>query len=323
MAELLTYEQAWKKIRTQVKRFPTRCQVAVAYFGNGGSNLLPLRKGSTLVVDLSERAVRSGQTKPSEIRKLVEKGVDAYSVENLHAKVFVVGHSALVGSTNVSNSSAGRLIEAILNTSDGAVVSACRRFVLSLRGEPATPQYLKRLQELYRPPKFGAGDRKPRKPVKIAPKHATLWTLPGVNCTYDQYDEGARRRGNARAKPRLRSSRLFYVDDFQLEGSGWIDAFKRDDLVVQVIDEGRGWFKVAPPSRVLNIEPYTKEKGEGRFAMASLEAPVTGRQMSLKRVLERLPRSAVILKKNDRPRKIRDPLLTHALMNLFPSTKTS
>jgi hypothetical protein len=77
MAELVTHDRAWHRITALVKRRPSRCQVAVAYFGTGASKLLPLRKGSTLVVDLSKRAVGTGQTKPSEVLKLVNKGVDA------------------------------------------------------------------------------------------------------------------------------------------------------------------------------------------------------------------------------------------------------
>jgi hypothetical protein len=81
MTELLTHEKPWRRITALVKKRPTRCQAAVAYFGQGASKLLPLRRGSTLIVDLSERAVRSGQTMPAEVLKLLNKGVDAYSVE--------------------------------------------------------------------------------------------------------------------------------------------------------------------------------------------------------------------------------------------------
>ena len=85
-----------------MKKKPSGCFVAVAYFGTGASKLLPLRKGSTLIVDMSQAAVGSGQTNPSEILKLVNRGVDVHSVNNLHAKVFAVGNQAFVGSTNVS-----------------------------------------------------------------------------------------------------------------------------------------------------------------------------------------------------------------------------
>lgn len=52
-----------------------RCAVAVAYFSEGASSLLPLAKGSRLVVNASERCVASGQTCPADLIKLVERGV--------------------------------------------------------------------------------------------------------------------------------------------------------------------------------------------------------------------------------------------------------
>jgi hypothetical protein len=315
MADLLTHEKAWTRITALVSKQPGNCQVAVAYFGDGASNLLPLGKGSTLVVDASERAVRSGQTKPSEIWKLVQKGVDAYSVQNLHAKVFVIGRKALVGSANVSNSSAGRLIEAVLEIDDRSVASACRQFIMNLRAEPLTLWYLARLQKLWLPPKFGAGVRKPQKNSKIIPRHPPLWSMSMVPTTYDSDAEKAMNRGHIKAKPRLRSPRLFHIDDFMLEGSVWIDPVRRNDLAMVVLDEGGGVTMVSQPARILDIEAY--QKGRRRFAIASVEVSKTARRKSLERVLEALPPSGKILKESGRPVRVRDPLLAHALMNLW------
>jgi hypothetical protein len=58
--------------------------------------------------------------------------VEVHSVENLHAKVFVAGARALVGSTNVSFTSATGLVEALLETSDREPVRQCRDCVKSL-----------------------------------------------------------------------------------------------------------------------------------------------------------------------------------------------
>jgi hypothetical protein len=293
--------------------------VAVAYFADGAGKRLPLGRGSTLVVDASERAVRSGQTKPAEIKKLVEKGVDAYSVQNLHAKVFVIGQKALIGSANVSNSSAGRLIEAILQIADRSVASACRQFIMNLRAEPLTPEYLSRLQKLWSPPKFGANVRKSPKSGKIAPEHAALWSLPLEHTTYDEEAEKAMEKGHIRAKRRLRSARLFYIDDFKLDGGIWIDPLKRNDLVVQVMDEGQEVLMVSPTSRILDIAPYTK--GKRRFAIASIEVPRKARRKSLERVLDALPPSGQILKETGRPVRVRDPHLAHALMGLWAPSR--
>src|SRR5580704_12654880 len=134
----------WPQLTKAARGSRRRCVVAVAYFGKGASRLLPLAKGSRLVVDASERSVGSGQTCPADLIRLVKRGVAVYSVPNLHAKVFVLGRTAYIGSPNVSN-------------------RAARHFVEQNCLHELTPTVLKRLAKLYRPPLFPGGKRgKPR-----------------------------------------------------------------------------------------------------------------------------------------------------------------
>src|ERR1019366_9999502 len=102
MSTVFVSDNIWPQLTTAVRDSRQRCAVAVAYFGKGASNLLPLAQGSRLVVDASERAVASGQTCPADLFKLLKRGVTIYSVPNLHAKVFVLGRAAYIGSANVS-----------------------------------------------------------------------------------------------------------------------------------------------------------------------------------------------------------------------------
>src|SRR5437870_2463699 len=114
----LLSDHLWQRITALAKKNAHCSLVAVAYFGGAASELLPLGRGSVLVVDMSPRAVRSGQTDPSEIIKLLEKGVQIHSVENLHAKVFVLGSHVIIGSANASRHSANCLIEVAVETAD-------------------------------------------------------------------------------------------------------------------------------------------------------------------------------------------------------------
>jgi hypothetical protein len=50
----------WDRIQSLVNKQPGRCHVAVAYFGSGASKLLPLKTGSVLVIDMSERGREIG-----------------------------------------------------------------------------------------------------------------------------------------------------------------------------------------------------------------------------------------------------------------------
>ena len=170
-ASLLT-SNIWLHITSAVKRRPAECEVAVAYFGDRASKLLPLKKGSTLVVDMSERAVRSGQTKPSELLSLIRQGVSVHSVQNLHAKLFVAGNTAIIGSPNASRRSALTLIEAAILIRDRYVVSESREFIRSLTGEVVTAQLAKAMQKLYSPPKFAPRPPPGEPPV---PLHPPLW----------------------------------------------------------------------------------------------------------------------------------------------------
>lgn len=100
---------------------------------------------------------RANDTEPSW---LIWSDPADHSVQNLHAKVFVIGARALVGSTSVSYSSANVLIEALVETDVREAVALCRDFVRSLEGEAISKAYARRMQRLYRPPHSEMGARR-------------------------------------------------------------------------------------------------------------------------------------------------------------------
>jgi hypothetical protein len=110
----------WPRL-TELATKSKQSWVAVAYLGNGATKLLPLKAGGRLVVDLSENAVKSGQTSPYEILKFIARGVNVSSVGNLHAKIFVFRDNAFVGSANASSHSANALIEAKRKLGDSKI----------------------------------------------------------------------------------------------------------------------------------------------------------------------------------------------------------
>jgi hypothetical protein len=118
----------WKSISTAAKRADAPVYAAVAYFGKGASKLLPLPTNSRLVVDASFAAVKNGQTCPADLRAMQKRGVRIYSILNLHAKVYVFGGFAFIGSANASNHSAGSLIEAMIQTGSMVSIQNCRGF---------------------------------------------------------------------------------------------------------------------------------------------------------------------------------------------------
>ncbi|WP_143007360.1 phospholipase D family protein [Brevundimonas sp. 374] len=127
---------------------------AVAYFGRGGHELLPLRAGSFLVVDATIPTVRSGATHPSSLAELRKAGVHIFSARKLHAKMFAFDRSAFVGSANVSINSRDHLIEAIVKFDGKTRLEAVRAAVRALCITEMSLDDLQFLSSKYRPPKI-------------------------------------------------------------------------------------------------------------------------------------------------------------------------
>lgn len=71
-------------------------------------------------------------------------------MSNLHAKVFVFGGVAFVGSTNVSENSEDVYSEASIRSSQTSVVSSARQFVRTLAVNEIGPQKLEALLAAYK-----------------------------------------------------------------------------------------------------------------------------------------------------------------------------
>jgi phosphatidylserine/phosphatidylglycerophosphate/cardiolipin synthase-like enzyme len=108
----------WNEIGKRAKTADTR-KAAIAYFTK---DLVGFRAADVLVVDASSHAIRTGQTDAKLLQKLHRAGVRLFSQEGLHAKVLLLDGYSVVGSANMSASSA-RLIEAAV-ISDNAVIAS-------------------------------------------------------------------------------------------------------------------------------------------------------------------------------------------------------
>jgi hypothetical protein len=151
LLELLT-PRVWNDIRAIASGNRHPAHVAVAYFGDKGDTLLPLRKGSSLVVDASIATVAGGSTSPRALERMRRKGARIFTIENLHAKVYAFRDVAFVGSANTSQRSERTLLEAVLRVDDKATVRAARGFVESLCLNELTGNDLTELATYYSPP---------------------------------------------------------------------------------------------------------------------------------------------------------------------------
>jgi hypothetical protein len=268
-SQLLTAD-IWKSITSAAKRSRKPSYVAVAYFGQGASKLLPLRTDSRLVVDASENAVKSGQTHPADLKLLQKRGVIIYSVPNLHAKIYVFDDIAVVGSANVSNRSAGMLIESVLRTTDARIVRSAKSFVQSLCLHELSPGAIDRLQKIYRSPRIPGGALKRTKNLR----RSTQAELPRLFLTQlvrgdpPAGSESTEESGYQAAKSRRKHGRNYALERFNWSGDA---PFRNGDKVIQVVKEEDGRRLIDAPGDIVHMRRW--QRNGRRVTFVYLEIP--------------------------------------------------
>jgi hypothetical protein len=140
-------EKIWLEIGTL--RGKNR-QAAIAYLGDSAPYLLRMfRSGDTLICDASTERIRSGSTSKLALRELYDRGVNLYSLPNLHAKVLCIGNTAVVGSMNASTSSVKQFEIAAFLT-DAKDVSSSRAFIKDMlnRSTEIDDEFLERIGKI-------------------------------------------------------------------------------------------------------------------------------------------------------------------------------
>ncbi len=265
--EFLYGESVWSRISKESKKYKKPAFVAVAYLGQGASKLLPLAKGSVLVVDASDTAVASGQTNPSELKKFLNRGVRVFSCPALHAKVYVFGGLALVGSANVSQNSAKRLNEALLATRSRDVVADAKTFIRNNCTDELGPERLSELEKKYRPPRHAFGLRADGKTSK-SKQLSRLFVEHLIKMKdYPKESADAYKTGLKVAKSLRKSGRQFILDDFHYN----IAKFRKNDKVIQIVREDDGRELVDVPGTVINVKQWSNGRARGAFVFLELE----------------------------------------------------
>lgn len=262
--KVLIDDEVWQELkRLAARKRRSSALVAVPYVTKP---LLDLRSGDVLVVDLSEGVVASGLTNPAALRRYLRDGVELYSSPGLHAKVFVLGDTAVVGSSNMSKSSEDDLREAILVVRDRTVVRSAADAVLRLRGPQIGKSELDAATKLYRP--AGAGPKRPKRPSREHPAGVPpgagdrLWViglyLADWPATAEQRATAARRRIRRRAGAAAEVEigvALFDIDK--------APTLRVDDVVIEALAPGksRPLEEALYPARVIDM---LEVRGRGR-----------------------------------------------------------
>ena len=301
----LSNDALWSELRDRVTSARS-VKAAVAFVGAGGADLLPLKRGDTLVVNLGMQTVRQGITAPKEIQRLIRRGVHVFTRSTLHAKFFICDGVLLVGSANVSRNSQHVLDEAASLTTDGSAILRATGFFDKLCTEPVRPEYLKLCLKAYRPPLFSpvGSATKGRRQQRVI--EAKLWFIGGLR--YREVPEHEKQRAEQiqqKAAKRLRKVKGT-IADFTHYGTkpNYFSHIRAGDWVVTCIADGIGNRFVHAPRQVLGQERYARGGGKQRHLLLS-EAPTRAQEMSftafrrkIRRIVPRLdskqPRTTAI-----------------------------
>lgn len=131
-----------------------------AYVGQHAAELMPLEDGDVAVVDAGTKALRAGQSSHDAVDSWLQAGAHIYSYEGLHAKAYLLGSCAFVGSANASRHSQEQLLEAMLHTDRRESRDQVRAMVLDLAdlaAEPLDRDWVAHARGLYRPPRPPVG----------------------------------------------------------------------------------------------------------------------------------------------------------------------
>lgn len=274
--------ELWDEITVRVNK-AKRVNAAVAYLGKTGSELLPLKKGDRLVLDMSIAAVRQGVTDPREVQKFIDRGVHVFSRNSLHAKFLIIDNVLITSSANISMNSRGVLDEAGILTTDPVAIRRALNFFDKLCSEPVRAQYLKECLKAYQPPKFKAATIPHRKPGPRGKRivQAKLWFIGGLRLvevskkdalTVARIEDKAERQLANPEKTSVSwvrySRRLKFLDQIQV-----------GDWVIQCMSDGKSKY-VEAPAQVLRQDLYISHTGK-KYHMLMLESPDAGEAISL------------------------------------------
>ena len=314
----LSNETLWLELAARIKA-ARHVDAAVAYFGQGGAKLLPLRKGDRLVVDMSPATVRAGGTDPRELEKLINKGVQAFTRRNLHAKTVVAGNAVISGSANVSRRSKEVLDEAAILTSDPTAVRRAREFIDRLCTEPVRPEYLEECKRIYKPPRI-AGRRSDEQPRQKRAAHAKLWLVNLSEASIPEAEVVRYEQGEEQAKNRLKDDRRSTTESFHWPSKPRMaDELELGDWIIQMTTYDDRSVLVSPPGQLLYVDHYARGRSSSRTRWVfHLEMPRRGECMSWPQ-FRRLARGLLGIRGSASPRTraVRDIQAADSLLSLW------
>lgn len=253
----------WKTITAYAQRSKTR-RIAVAYLGKGANELLPLKKGDTLIVNMTLPNVKNSQVNPFEVEKYYNAGVKIFHCKNLHSKVYLFDKQAIICSANISNNSYSStgLIECGVLTTNKQVLHDTATFINRLAVEKVSRAYIDLCKENYNPPKFtGAKGKQLIKEPQI--ETSNFWVIYTEAATLSEEEQKILENDKEAYEEELINKDDYEVDSIRYgASSSFIKGVKKGDWVMPIWNtEHRA--QVQEPKRVLGITKGRRVNSKG------------------------------------------------------------
>ncbi len=235
MNRLLT-DNIWQQLKSALPN--GKKLAALAYVST--DRYCSFKKGDALVCDASESAIKSGQTSAAALAKFYRAGAEIYSYENLHAKVLVIGQKVLIGSCNLSASSANTLRELALLTSNISIRSQTLAFIYKLIREsaPVDNKFLKRITKIpvLKRSRFGKNNRKS---VKLGNRTWVVRTYE-LNPARYKHEESFVQKAESEIKNKLHKSKA-EINWVRWTGKSKFRSLAREgDTIIELSSQRRG-----------------------------------------------------------------------------------
>ena len=272
----LISDTLWNQLR-KLNAASRRKVAAVAYVSD--DSILKFRRGDVLVVDASDQAIKCGETSAAVLKRFSDKGVRLYSCSGLHAKVCVFDETAVIGSANVSRSSASALIEAAVVTNQVHTVATARLFVERLSRESTLigRAFLDRIRSLPVSRVRRGGQRRSR-PTVLGKAPSRTWLINVTQIDEERFPEEATAvAAGMKTAERRRARQTAEVSWLRWTGrSRFRELAREGDTVIQIWKENRS----KPPQAVYPHAPILVRQAEPTCTRFFLEEPREGTKMS-------------------------------------------
>lgn len=303
----------WERIGPLVRSCRRRKRVAVAYLGASAPEILPLRKNDLLIVAATTANAKAGAINPESLQHYIDAGVKVFAHKDLHAKVFRLGDTTIIGSANASRTSTF-LEEGVLITTTASVARQVDSFLDDLEADSyeVDDHLLASLRQAWEKRVRGGspGVSGPRDNKQWPPTDARLFVYDSIEVNWSAAATAT--LAQVRREWR-RKAGTNWVSSDPLQGEmAELSSFREGDLILfrQVYDNDETW--VYPPAEVLGEAVRISSSRNG---FLPLRYPNWLDAKPLKEFNEQLRQKTG--KTLGQPRQVRSHDMVHAILGIF------